>query len=287
MALTIDSHQHYWDFARKDQFDYGWLGEPQHAAINRTYLPDDLKPLIDEVGVDRTVFVQTQHNLDENRWVLDLAEQHDFILGVVGWVDLASEDCEAQLLEFKDHPKFVGIRHITHDEPDDDFIMRDDVLRGLKVLEKHQVPFDLLFFVKHLKHAQTLGQRFPELPMVIDHLAKPEIKDQRTDNWSENFRAAAACPNIFCKLSGMITEADWKHWKPTDLRPYVESALELFGPERLMFGSDWPVCELAGSYRQVYEALVEVLGPLSDTEREQIFGGTATRFYGLAANGDS
>jgi len=281
MTLTIDAHQHFWDLANRDRFDYGWLAAPQHAPIHRTYLPQDLKPLIDEVDVDRTVFVQTQHNLDENDWVLRLADQNDFIAGVVGWVDLASVDCEQQLRRFQGHPKFVGIRHITQDEPDDDFIVREDVLRGLKVLEKHQVPLDLLFYVKHLKHAATLARRLPDLPMVIDHLAKPAIKDRRTDDWLPDFRAAAACPNIFCKLSGMITEADWQRWRPADLRPYVNAALELFGPERLMFGSDWPVCELAGSYRQVHEALVEVLGPLSDDDRSKIFGGTAARFYNL------
>ena len=138
--------------------------------------------------------MQTQHNVAENRWVLELAEQNDFICGVVGWVDLASEECEEQLLEFKDHPKFVGIRHITQDEPDDNFIVRDDVLRGLQVLEKHSVPFDLLFYVKHLHHAQALAERFPNLPMVIDHLAKPRIKDQALDDWIDNFRARQSIP---------------------------------------------------------------------------------------------
>ncbi len=251
------------------------------APIRRDYLPADLAPLISEVGVDKTVFVQTQHHVAENRWVLGLAEESDFIVGVVGWVDLVSEQCEEQLLEFKDHPKFVGIRHVTQDEPDDDFIVRPEVIRGLKVLEKHKVPFDLLFYVKHLKHATTLARELPELPMVIDHLAKPRIKEQVTEDWIDNLKAAAEFPNIFCKLSGMITEADWENWKPADLKPYVEPALEAFGPERCMYGSDWPVCELAGTYRQVHSALVEVLGPLSESENAVIFGGTATKFYGL------
>ncbi|NIL96067.1 MAG: amidohydrolase family protein [Planctomycetales bacterium] len=281
MNPVIDAHQHFWDFANSDRFDYGWLAEPQHAPIRRSYLPEDLRPRIDEVGVQRTIFVQTQHNLGENEWALRLAEQHDFLAGVVGWVDLASEECEQQLSRFRDHPYFVGVRHITQDEPDDDFILRDDVLCGLKVLERHQVPFDLLFYVRHLKHAATVAGRLPDLPLVIDHLAKPGIKDQRTDNWREAFQAAAACPNVFCKLSGMITQADWHTWQPADLAPYVTAAVELFGPDRLMFGSDWPVCELAGSYRQVIEALGEVLGGLSDSERAKIFGGTAQRFYNL------
>ena len=196
-------------------------------------------------------------------------------------MDLASDICEQQLLEFKHHPSFVGVRHITQDEPDDDFIVRADILRGLKVLEKHAVPFDLLFYVRHLRHVPALAQRLPALPMVIDHLAKPHIRERRIDDWLPLIRAAAAFPNVYCKLSGMVTEADWRHWTAADLKPYVQAALDCFGPERCMFGSDWPVCELASSYERVYQALVEALGPISENERAQIFGGTARLFYGI------
>jgi predicted TIM-barrel fold metal-dependent hydrolase len=304
--------------------------------------------VIDKVGVQKTIFVQTQHNMEENRWVLSLADRHDWIAGVVGGVDLASPRCEEQLLEFIDHPKFVGVRHITQDEPDDDFIVRPDVLRGLKVLQRHGVPFDLLFYVKHLCHAATLARQLPELPMVIDHLAKPNIREQMYDDWVEEFQAASEFPNIYCKLSGMATEAnkpsflelkgkplgqilrkvgkvtrdqvhealaiqkqqrrligqilvslgavseddvarglavqtgvDAQEWSPSDLRPYVQAALEFFGPQRLMFGSDWPVCLLAGSHERVFHALNEALGPISQLERHQIFGDTARTFYRL------
>ena len=277
----IDAHQHFWQLSKP--FDYEWLKKPVHAPICRDYLPADLKPHMNAVGVQRSIFVQTQHNIEENRWVLGLAEQHPFIAGVVGWVDLKSAACEAQVEEFKRHSKFVGVRHVVQDEPDDDWIVQPDVLRGLRVLEKHRVPFDLLFYVKHLKHAATLGRLFPGLPLVINHLAKPQIKTQRFDGWTEHLRAAARMPNLYCKLSGMITEADWQHWKPADLKPYVQTALEAFGADRCMFGTDWPVCELAGSYEQVFHALVEALGPISTTERAAIFGGTATRFYGVKA----
>lgn len=277
--MIIDSHQHFWQHSQP--FDYSWQDAEELAFIRRDYLPADLEPLIRQVGVDRTIFVQTQHKVEENRWVLGLAEQNDFIAGVVGWVDLASERCEEQLLEFKDHPKFVGIRHVTQDEPDDDFIIRPEVIRGLRVLQKHGVPFDLLFYVKHLKHATTLARELPELPMVIDHLAKPRIKDHATDDWIGNLRAAAEFPNVYCKLSGLITEADWRNWKPADLKPYVEAAIEYFGPKRCMFGSDWPVCELAGTYQQVHAALVECLGPLGESENSAIFGETASSFYGI------
>jgi L-fuconolactonase len=279
MAPVIDAHQHFWQLSQP--FDYRWLDAPALARIRRDYLPDHLEPLLRAAGVQRSIFVQTQHNLQENRWVLRLAEQHPFLAGVVGWVDLQSPACEEQLLEFKDHPQFLGVRHVVQDEPDDDFIIRPAVLHGLQVLEKHGMPFDLLFYVKHLHHVPTVARHVPTLPLVLDHLSKPQIKEGRTDNWLPHFRAAAAFPNVFCKLSGMITEADWQHWTAADLKPYVQTALECFGPSRLMYGSDWPVCELAGSYAQVHQALRDALGPLSDSERAQIFGGTAARFYGL------
>jgi L-fuconolactonase len=277
MNEIIDAHQHFWQLSLP--FNHAWLDLPRHAPIRRDFLPADLEPHLDAVGVHKTIFVQVQHNVEETRWALGLAEQYPFIAGVVGWVDLAGTACEAQVLEFKKHPKFVGVRHITQDEPDDDFIVRTDVLRGLGVLQKHGVPFDLLFYVKHLRHVATLARSLPELPMVIDHLAKPNIKDRRMDEWLPGFRAAAEFPNIYCKLSGMITEADWRHWQRADLKPYVQTALDCFGPQRLLFGSDWPVCELAGSYQQVYDSMIDALGPLSDADRQAIFGGTARRFY--------
>jgi L-fuconolactonase len=199
----------------------------------------------------------------------------------VGWIDLASPDCERELEACRQHAKFVGVRHVTHDEPDDDFIVREDVLRGLKTLERHRVPFDLLFFVRHLRHAATLARKFPQLPLVLDHLAKPMIKARRFDNWEANFREAASYPNVYCKLSGMVTEADWNTWGPADLKPYVEIALDAFGPMRCMFGSDWPVCELAASYGEVCSAVREILQFVSESERAQIFGQTAISFYGL------
>ncbi|MCR9197990.1 MAG: amidohydrolase family protein [Planctomycetaceae bacterium] len=279
MPPVIDAHQHFWQLDKP--FEYGWLYTDAHKPICRSYLPQDLAPLLQQCGVDRSVFVQTQHNVEENRWVLQLAEENEFIAGVVGWVDLAADDCEAQIEEFKDHPLFVGVRHVVQDEPDDDFIIRPDVKRGLGLLQKHQVPYDLLFFTQHLRHAVTLGKEFPELPMVIDHLSKPKIAAQTIDGWKEDLQAAAQYPNIYCKLSGMITEADWQNWKPADLQPYVEIALEAFGPERCMYGSDWPVCELAGTYQQVFSALQDILGTLSAGESECIYSTTASRFYKL------
>jgi L-fuconolactonase len=275
---VTDAHQHFWDLSR---FDYPWMAGEELEPLRRDYLPEDLAPLLAPAGVDRTIFVQAQHDIEEARWVLGLAERHDFLAGVVGWVDLASEGCEDQLAELRSHPRFVGVRHITHDEPDDDWVVRDEVRRGLRVLQRHGVPFDLLFRPRHLRHVPTLARELPDLPMVIDHLAKPLIKAGTMEGWREDFEAAARFPNIYCKLSGMVTEADWQAWSPQDFRPYVQVALEAFGPGRLMFGSDWPVSTLCASYQQVVQALRDALGPISEDERALVFGGTAERFYGL------
>ncbi len=278
MPPVIDTHQHFWDLSR---FEYPWMAGPELEPLRRDYLPADLQPLLRPAGVDRTIFVQARHDLEESRWGLVLAERHDFLAGVVGWVNLASEACADQLAELRSHPRFVGVRHITHDEPDDDWIVRGDVLRGLRVLERHGVPFDLLFRPCHLRHVPILARKLPDLPLVIDHLAKPPIREGRMDGWREDFEATARFPNVHCKLSGLVTEADWETWTPAGLAPYVQVALEAFGPSRLMCGSDWPVSTLCASYERVFSALREALGPLGADERSAIFGGTAERFYGL------
>ncbi len=278
--MIVDAHHHFWDRSLK-QFDNTWQENPGLEKICKTFLPEDLKPQIDAAGVNKTVFVQTQHTVEENRWVLGLAEKNDWIAGVVGWVDLASHDCESQIEEFKDHPKFVGVRHVVQDEPNNDFIIQDDVLRGLGLLEKHGVPYDLLFFVKHLKHAVTVAKKFPNQKFVIDHLAKPVIKESKTEGWLEHFVAASKFENVWCKLSGMVTEADWDNWSPHDLKPYVDTALEHFGSDKCMFGSDWPVCELAASYQDVFEAFTSCIGGVSESEKAKIMGANAIEFYGL------
>lgn len=276
--LTIDTHVHFWRIA---QYASGWMQGP-FAPLKRDALPERLAPQMRAAGVGKAIFVQAQHDPADNDWVLQLAERHEWIAGVVGWVDLTADDVEAQILALKGRRRFCGIRHITHDEPDRDWILRDDVQRGLAVLERHEVPFDLLFFVEHLPHAATLARRFPLLTFVLDHLAKPRIKAKAIDDWLPAFREAARHPNVFCKLSGMVTEADWRGWTIDDLRPYVDSALEAFGPTRLMFGSDWPVCELAAPYARVVETLRELIARLGTAEQAAILHGTATRCYRLA-----
>lgn len=281
-GMVIDSHQHFWRLGLP--FDYRWLQAERHRRICRDYLPADLGPILGRCGVQKSIFVQTQHDPEETRWGLALAETSDFIAGVVGWVDLQSDSCEEQLDEFLAAPRFVGVRHIVQDEPDEDFVIRPDFLRGLRVLERRGVPYDLLFYHQHLRHAATLARMFPGLRLVIDHLSKPRIREGVLEPWRTQLRAAAEFPNVYCKLSGMITEADWSNWRAVDLRPYVEEAIEAFGVERCMFGSDWPVCELAGEYSEVLSSLVSALGGLTPTENARIFGGTAAEFYSLKLN---
>ena len=278
--IRIDAHQHFWDLSRSE-FDYDWVKVPANAAINKNYLPENLVGHLTSTRMHYSVLVQTQHTLAENHWALSLAEQNPFIAGVVGWVDLASSDVEENLQQLQKHSKFVGIRHITQDEPDDDFIVRPDIRRGLGYLERLGIPFDLLFYEQHLHHAASLGQEFPNLPLVIDHLAKPKIKNGEIFDWEHGLRQAAQHSNIYCKLSGLVTEANWDNWTPDDLRPYIEIALAAFGPRRCMFGSDWPVCELAGSYPDVLAALQEVISSLSTEDQDWILGKTAMNFYSL------
>ena len=279
-AIRIDAHQHFWDLSRSE-FDYDWVKVLTNTAINKDYLPENLVGHLTAAGMHYSILVQTQHTLAENHWALSLAEQNSFIAGVVGWVDLASPDVEENLRQLQKHSKFVGIRHITQDEPDNNFIVRSDIRRGLGCLERLGIPFDLLFYEQHLHHAATLGQAFPNLPLVIDHLAKPKIKNREVSDWEHNLRQAARHSNIYCKLSGLVTEANWDHWTPDDLQPYIEIALAAFGPRRCMFGSDWPVCELAGSYTDVLAALQEVISRLSTEDQNWILGKTAVDFYSL------
>jgi L-fuconolactonase len=277
MAQTIDAHQHYWDVSR---FDYGWArnGLP---TLERSFLPADLEPQLEAVGIDRTVLVQVLHSPLETEWMLGLADRHRSIAGVVGWVDLTADpELVARDIDLlRERPHLVGIRHLVHEEADDDWLAREDVLRGLSVLEAGDVPFDLLLRPKHIRHVPRLSERFPALRMVIDHIAKPRIRERVLEPWATEFRASATNPNLWCKLSGMITEADHEAWQQADLAPYVEVALEAFGGSRLMYGSDWPVCTLAGAYASVVGGLREVLGTLDSLTEEAIFGGNARTFY--------
>ncbi len=275
--MRLDAHQHFWMYSPQE---YGWINSDM-AVLKKDRLPDDLFTLLESVGIGGTVAVQARQTLAETSWLLELADQHAFIKGVVGWVDLCSPGLRSHLSRFSAHPKFRGVRHVVQDEPDDRFPLRDDFLRGLGMLAEFGLTFDILIFPRHLAAACDLVARLPEQRFVLDHIAKPRIKDGLSTQWAVDVRRLAAFPNVFCKVSGMVTEADWQQWQQDDFRPYLEVVLEAFGARRTMFGSDWPVCILAGTYADVVEVVSPFVGQLPHAEQVAFWGETAQRFYGL------
>lgn len=275
--MRIDAHQHFWRYTPEH---YGWITDAM-PILQRDYLPPDLRPLLDRAGVDGTVAVQARQDLDETLWLLDLADQHAWIKGVVGWVDLQSPQVRAQLDQIARHPKLRGIRHIVHDEPDDQFMLRPAFLHGLGLLHERNLTYDLLLFPRHLPIAAEVVHRFPQQRFVLDHIAKPHIKTHTIDPWQADLRALAKCPNVHCKLSGMVTEAAWQQWAIGDFRRYLDVVFDCFGSDRLMWGSDWPVCTLSASYAEVLVIVLDYARQLPIETQEQIFGGNAARFYGL------
>ena len=273
----IDSHQHFWQVGR---FDYPWMSS-EVEVLYRDYMPETLEPILQRCGVSKTVLVQASNSLEETRWLLELADSNQFIGGVVGWVDLNSSDVSYQLKEFTNHPKFKGVRHLVESEPDSDWLVQPDVLRGFDALASLGAAFDMLVHTRHLKHVKTVAQRCPELRIVIDHMAKPPVSLGQLDEWSKGIAEVAAFPNVHCKLSGLVTEATWSNWTTDDLRPIVECALSVFGPGRMMFGSDHPVCLLAASYDRVLESFQSILAELPADDRSRIFAANAEQFYKL------
>lgn len=272
--MKLDSHQHFW---RHDAEQYPWM-KPEWP-IRRDFLPPDLKPLLDAAGLDGSIAVQARQTLQENRFLLDLAAGHPLIQGVVGWVDLCSDRVEEQLAEFARHPKFVGVRHVVQDEPDDAFMLRREFRRGIRKLRQFGLAYDILIYPRQLPAAIKLVGEFPEQSFVLDHIAKPPIKAGIFSPWREKIRELAGFPNVHCKVSGMVTEADWANWKPEDFRPYLDVVFEAFGMGRLMYGSDWPVALLAGDYARVVELARGYVTALSPAEQAAFFGGNAARFY--------
>jgi L-fuconolactonase len=277
--LIIDSHQHFWQVGR---FDYPWM-TPEVELLCRDYLPQMLEPVLQRNGVAQTVLVQASNSLEETRWLLELAEENSFIAGVVGWVDLQSESTAQQLDALTTHPKLKGVRHLVESEPADDWLAQPNVVRGLRELGNRGLTYDLLVHPRHLKYAQQVVAQCPDTRFVVDHLAKPPIKSRSVGEWTRELKPLAAFPNVSCKLSGLVTEANWSDWCGEDLKPYVETALEYFGPERMMFGSDWPVCLLAATYERVLDAFQNLLAPLNEDQRRRIFSDNAVEFYRLEA----
>jgi L-fuconolactonase len=274
----IDAHQHFWDPHR---YSYPWMARPELQALCRPFLPNDLAPILQDAGVAQTVLVQAQSSLDETYWFLDLAKANAFIGGVVGWVDLTASDLPEVLDQLSQHSAFKGVRHQAEEESDDAWLNRPDVLHGLKEIARRGLSYDLLVKPRHLRSVPAIARHVPDLRMVVDHIAKPSIVSGQWETWAEDLAAVARLPNVWCKLSGMMTEADWKHWRLTDFRPYVDHVVRQFGFDRVMFGSDWPVCLLAGTYPQAVEAVIKNLGGISESQRDRIFGENARVFYRL------
>ena len=275
--MRIDSHQHFW---RYSPTEHVWMTDTMRV-IQRDFLPEDLQPLLAQLNFDGCVAVQARQSLEETRWLLELAEHNSFIRGVVGWVDLCSPDLPGQLEEFAKQPRLVGVRHVVQDEPDDEFMLRPEFRRGIAQLRDFGLTYDLLLFPKHLRIAVQLVKEFPDQPFVLDHIAKPAIADGVLSPWRENLQRLAQFPNVLCKLSGMVTETRWHAWQTDDFRPYLDTALEAFGTERVMIGSDWPVCTLSSDYPSTMQIVTEYVRQFSEPEQAAILGETCARFYGL------
>jgi L-fuconolactonase len=278
---VVDAHHHFWTPGRHD---YYWMAGSELDPIRRSFEPADLQPLLAEAGVDSTVLVQTVPSVRETREFMETAAATDFVAGVVGWVDLTDPAVADTLAELQSQPNgqtLVGIRHQVHDESDAEWLLRPDVQLGLPAVRDAGLAYDLLVRPRELPAALAAAKALPDMRFVIDHIAKPPIASGEIDSWSALLEPFRTLTNVSCKLSGMITEAGWATWTPSNLKPYVERAVDIFGTERMMYGSDWPVCLLAGSYGAVKSALEEALPPLSPAEWAKVFGGNAIRFYGL------
>lgn len=275
--MRIDAHQHFWIY---NESEFGWIDDSM-AALRRDFLPTDLEPELKACQFHGSVVVQTRQTLEETRWLLTLAERHASILGVVGWADLSSPDVEQQLKMLKRHPKLVGVRHIVQSEPDDRFLLRPEILRGIAILEQFDLTYDILIYAKHLPVARAFVEKFPRQRFVLDHMAKPPVKDQQIESWARGIRELAAFPNLFCKLSGLVTEAEWQHWTKDQIRPYLDVAFDAFGPERLMIGSDWPVCLVAATYRKTIGLVEDYISERAPERADDVLGGNAQRFWRL------
>jgi L-fuconolactonase len=275
--MRLDSHQHFWKYNPAHQV---WMTD-EMAVLRRDHLPDELKPLLQAIQFDGTIAVQARQMVEETEWLLELADEHDFIKGVVGWVDLRSPHLREQLEKYASHRKLVGVRHVVHDEPDDQFMLRPEFRRGIAQLCEFGLTYDLLLFPKHLPVAVQLVTEFRNQPFVLDHIAKPGIREGRVSPWKEDLQRLAESPNVFCKLSGLVTEAKWRQWRAEDFHRYLDLVTAAFGTERVMIGSDWPVCTLSGDYRSTMRIVMDYAEQFAPGARDGILGGNGARFYGL------
>jgi L-fuconolactonase len=275
--MAIDAHHHFWQYNPRE---YGWISEGM-SVLRRDYLPADLRREAANVGIDGVISVQARQTIEETDWLLGLAEKNDFIRGVVGWVPLVSAGVREDLSRLAKRGKLKAVRHVLQDEPDDDYALRDDFNRGISLLKEFGLRYDILIFERQVPQAMALVDRHPNQTFILDHVAKPRIRENQLSPWRENLRQLAKRPNVYCKISGMVTEADHRTWTPPQLRPYLDVALEAFGSRRLMFGSDWPVCLLACGYRRWFQIVREFAAKLTPDEQDRIFGKTAIEAYGL------
>lgn len=275
--MIIDSHQHFWMF---DPVRDAWIDESM-VAIRRDFLPSDLKPILDANGVDGCIAVQADQSEDETRFLLDCAEKNELIKGVVGWIDLLADNVEERLQHFSSHKSLKGIRHVVQAEPDPNFMLRSDFQAGVACLSKFNLVYDILVYPHQLPAAVDLVKKFPEQQFVLDHIAKPQISEGIDLQWKQNINALSEAPNVYCKLSGMVTETNGFTWEEVEFYPYMEVILEAFGTDRILYGSDWPVCLLAGAYKDVFSIVTNFIQQLSPTEQQKIMGLNAIHVYNL------
>jgi L-fuconolactonase len=275
----IDSHQHFWLY---NPVNHAWINDDMRV-IQRDFLPDSLQPILQGNSIEGCVAVQVDQTEAENDFLLDLAKKNSFIKGIVGWIDLQADDIEERL-QYYSHIKLMkGFRHILQGEPDEKFMLNEKFKHGIGLLNQYGFSYDILIMPNHLPYAKTFVAEFPEQRFVIDHLAKPYIKDKRINGWRQDIQAIAAFPNVCCKVSGTVTEADWANWKTEDFTPYMDVIFNAFDANRVMYGSDWPVCNVAGGYKGVLNVIENYVGRLTQNEQELFWAKNAVDFYRLDA----
>lgn len=274
---TIDAHQHFWKF---DPVRDSWITD-EMSVIQKDFFPGDLKPVLQRNGFDGCVAVQASQSEEDTEFLISLANDNDFIKGVVGWVDLQANDIEQRLTKYKSVSVVKGFRHVLQGEPQRDLMLTPNFKRGIAALQKHGFTYDILIFPDQVKFSEELVASFPEQKFVIDHIAKPYIKRKEIEEWKKDMESIAQHQNVYCKISGMVTEADWKGWKKEDFKPYLDVVVNAFGTNRILFGSDWPVCLVAASYETMLAIVKDYFSSFSKKEQEQFFGINAIRFYNL------
>jgi L-fuconolactonase len=279
----IDAHHHLWRYKRED---YPWMSDSL-GALRRDYLLPDLEAVTTSRGVTGTIAVQARQSMEETEWLSEIASGTDLIRGVVGWAPLIDPDAASHLERFACLPKVKGMRHVLHDEADPNYMLRDDFNRGVSLLKDYNLRYDILIFEQHLPQTIEFVDRHPNQVFILDHIAKPKIRERLLTPWRENMKELSRRSNVYCKLSGMVTEADWTSWQDEDLAPYIEVVLEAFGPRRIMFGSDWPVCTLAATYQRWADAVTKAIERFSADEQASILAGSAIEAYALDRNRES